>query len=248
MKHHYADDGRILTPPSELEPQLRKAFPAFIILLGHIRFFYIADELWDGESLLTFIADDDHLADVTFQRDAFRVYIANEDFLITDESMLDTIILALKKNVPPSQTRPVEQRTVNLNDPDEYHCGYRCDMCLVNEKHRENEEPGSQKFDYMNWLCYHNCVPNISVERYTCDKNWCPGCKSKRNECGYFICPTEKGYANCAECGDYRFCDVHCNSHYPGQCNLGLTASEVTSLVIPYSIKERLDTLRDLKV
>jgi len=29
-----------------------------------------------------------------------------------------------------------------------------------------------------------------------------------------------------------------------GQCNLGVSAEEVTSLVIPYYIKERFDTLR----
>ncbi len=40
MYHFYADDGRILTPPKELEPQLKGAFPAFTKLLGHIRFFY----------------------------------------------------------------------------------------------------------------------------------------------------------------------------------------------------------------
>ena len=58
MLHHYADDGRILTPPKELEPMLKDSFPAFSKLLGHIRFFYMADEIWDGKSSLIFDATD----------------------------------------------------------------------------------------------------------------------------------------------------------------------------------------------
>jgi hypothetical protein len=41
MHHHYADDGRIMTPPSELQPLLKDAFPAFSKLLGHMRLFYM---------------------------------------------------------------------------------------------------------------------------------------------------------------------------------------------------------------
>jgi hypothetical protein len=37
MFHHYADDGRVMTPPSELEPLLKDAFPAFSKLLGHMQ-------------------------------------------------------------------------------------------------------------------------------------------------------------------------------------------------------------------
>ena len=54
MKHITADDGRILTPPKELKPLLKDAFSAFHKLLGHIRFFYIADEIWDGKTSLVF--------------------------------------------------------------------------------------------------------------------------------------------------------------------------------------------------
>jgi hypothetical protein len=35
ISHFYADDGRILTPPKELEPQLKGAFLAFSKLIGH---------------------------------------------------------------------------------------------------------------------------------------------------------------------------------------------------------------------
>jgi hypothetical protein len=243
MFHFYADDGRILTPPKELEPQLKGAFPAFSKLVGHIRFFYVADEIWDGKSSLVFNADGEQLTAITLDDDVFYVHIADEGFRIVDETLLDTVFEALKKTVPSGRCRPFEQLTVNLNDPNEFPCGYRCDMCLGNKKHNENDFSGSEKFDYMNWLCYHNCVPNVSIERNVHKKSVCPGCESKKKDCRFFICPTEKGYANCVECGDYHSCDVYRDCHYPGQCNLGITAEEVTNLVIPYCMKERLDLL-----
>jgi hypothetical protein len=87
----YADDGRILTPPKELEPQLKGAFPAFTQLLGHIRFFYVADEIWDGKSSLIFSSDGEQLAAVTLGDNAFYVHIAAEKFRIEDEALLDTV-------------------------------------------------------------------------------------------------------------------------------------------------------------
>ena len=250
MFHFYADDGRILTPPKELEPQLKGAFSAFSKLVGHIRFFYVVDEIWDGKTSLVFNADGEQLTAITLDDGVFYVHVADEDFKIADGALLDTIFGVLKKTVPFDHHRLFEQLTINMNDPNENHCGYRCDMCLLNKKHNENDFSGSLKFGYLNWLCYHNCVPNTNVERSDNNKYVCPGCKSKspagpswKKDCRYFICPTEKGYTNCAECGEYHSCDVHRDSHYLGQCNLGLTAEEVTSLVIPYCIKERLDIL-----
>ncbi len=245
MYHQYADDGRILTSPKELEPLLKGSFTAFSKTIGHIRFFYMADEIWDGKSSLIFNADGEQLAAITLDDGVFYVHIADKEFQIDDETLLETMFEALKKTVPSGRFRPFEQLTVNLSDLNEFPCGYRCDMCLGNKKYNENDFSGSEKFDYMNWLCYHNCVPNVSVERNVHNKSVCPGCESKRKDCPYFTCPTEKGYANCVECGEYHSCDVYRDCHYPGQCNLGLTAEEVTNLVVPYCMKERLDILRN---
>ena len=245
MYHQYADDGRILTSPKELEPLLKGSFTAFSKTIGHIRFFYMADEIWDGKSSLIFNADGEQLAAITLDDGVFYVHIADKEFQIDDETLLETMFEALKKTVPSGRCRPFEQLTVNLSDLNEFPCGYRCDMCLGNKKYNENDFSGSEKFDYMNWLCYHNCVPNVSVERNVHNKSVCPGCESKRKDCPYFTCPTEKGYANCVECGEYHSCDVYRDCHYPGQCNLGLTAEEVTNLVVPYCMKERLDILRN---
>jgi len=246
MIHHYADDGRILTPPKELEPMLKGSFSAFIKIVGHIRFFYVVDEIWDGKSSLVFHADREQLISITLDDGIFYIHIADKDIQITDETLLDSVFEALKKNVPSVNCRPFEQLTVNLNDPNQFSCGRRCDLCLGSKKSDKNNFSKDENFGYLNWLCYHNCVPGIDIERWD-GVFTCPGCVETRKtkDCKYFPCPTEKGYANCVECGKYHSCDIYNDCHYPGQCSLGLTADEITSLVIPYSGKERLDILRN---
>ena len=250
MRHHYADDGRIMTPPIELEPLLKGSFSAFSKLIGHIRFFYIADEIWDGKSLLIFRADGEQLTAITLDDGAFDVHIADRNFRVADETWLDAIFETIKKAVPLERHRPFEQLTMNMDDPTKFPCGYRCDMCLLNKKQNENDFSASKKFGYLNWLCYRDCVPNTDIERpdpNSSNEWFCPGCVSSpwKKECRYFVCPTEKGYASCIECGDYHVCDVQSDGHYSGQCSLGMTAEEVTSLVIPYCMKERFDIFRN---
>jgi len=249
VKHIYADDGRILTSPKELEPLLRGSFPAFSKILGHIRFFYMADEIWDGRTSLVFKTIGEPIAAITLDDGTFHISIASEDFHIADENILDTVYDTLKKNAPAEQRRPYEQLTINLNDPNQFSCGRRCDLCLGSKKSDANNYSEKENFGYLNWLCYHNCCPKIEENRNI--KRWdgvfnCPGCVETRKtkDCKYFPCPSEKGYADCVACGDYHSCEVFSDCHYPGQCNLGLTAEEVTSLVIPYSMKERLDIWR----
>lgn len=249
MLHHYADDGRILTPPKELEPMLKGSFPAFSKLLGHIRFFYMADEIWDGKSSLIFSADGEQLTAITLDDSVFYVHMANEDFRIADDALLNNVFEILKKTVPISRHRPFDQLAANP-DPNVFPCGYRCDLCLGSKRYNENDFSESDNFAYMNWVCYNNCVPGIDIERPPVNNKGifqCSGCNLNRNKfCRSFICSKEKGYANCAECGDYHSCDVYRDSHYAGQCNLGITAEEVTNLVIPYCMKERLDILRKM--
>jgi len=236
MYHFYADDGRILTPPKELAPRLKGAFPAFSNLLGHIRFFYMADEIWDGKSSLAFDVDGRQLAAIALDDGAFHVHIEDVDFLIFDESTLDTIFEALNKT-PLEHHRPFEQRTVN-GCP----CGRRCDLCLGSKEYNENGFSAGENFCYMDWICYNNVCRDTERSDGVFK---CPGCEAIRDDCKYYICLSEKGYANCVECGAYHSCDIFRDGHYPGQCNLGITAEEVMKLVIPYAMKERLDVLRD---
>ena len=245
MYHFYADDGRILTPPQELEPQLKGSFPAFSKLIGHIRFFYIADEIWDGKSSLEFNARGEELAAITLADGAFSIHIGKQNFIVINETSLNSVFERLKETASTDWFRPTEQLMIPLNDPNQFPCGRRCDLCLGSSKSDKSNFSQSENFGYMNWVCYHGALTNIDIERWDGVFN-CPGCVETRKtkDCKYFPCPTKKGYANCVECGEYHSCEVYSDCHYPGQCNIGMTAEEVTSLVIPYASKERLDMLR----
>jgi len=248
MKHITADDGRALTPPKELEPLLKGAYPAFYKLLGHMRWFYVADEVWDGKSSLFFNADGKQLTAITLGDDSFDVQIADEDFRIVNENTLDDVFGALKKYATDNQRRPHEQLTI---DPDGCLCGWRCDLCLGSKESDEKNFTADENFGYMNWLCYHDCIPE-KVDRFD-GVFKCPGCRAIRTNkgvwenwegCKAFICLSTKDHANCAECGEYHSCDVLYDCHHPAQCNLGINAEEITKLVIPYATKERLDYYR----
>ena len=239
MKHITADDGRVLTPPKELEPLLKGAFQAFYELLGHMRWFYMADEIWDGESSLLFNADGKELATITLGDGSFGIQIADEGFRIENETELDNIFVALQKYATVNQRRPHDQLTI---DPDGCLCGWRCDMCLGSKECDPKNFTAGENFGYMNWVCYHDCI-DVEVERFD-GVFQCPGCHNNRKGCKFFLCLSEKGYANCAECGEYHSCDLFHNCHHPAQCNLGITAEEITKLVIPYATRERLDYYR----
>ena len=251
MKHITADDGRVSAPPKELETLLCGAFPAFYQLLGHIRWYYNTDEIWDGESSLFFSTGGELLAAIAFSEDTFCVQIADEDFKIENETALSDFFGALKKYATADQRRPADQFDLA---PDRCLCGWRCDLCLGSMNSDEKNFTASENFGYMNWLCYHGCIPD-KVERYS-GVFKCPGCKAIRSTndvwenwkgCKAFACLSTKGHTNCAECGEYKSCEAHINCHHPAQCNIGVSAEEITKLVIPYATKECIDYHRSQK-
>ncbi len=171
--------------------------------------------------------------------------MARRGTVIIDEDQLSSVLEVLKTTIPSDYHRPIEQLTISLSEPNQFPCGRHCDLCLGSKTSDNTSFAPSENFGYMNWVCYHHCVPGIEVERWDGVFN-CPGCAEvrKTKDCKYYPCPTGKGYANCAECGEYHTCDVYSDCHYPGQCNLGITAEEVAKLVIPYAAKERLELLK----
>jgi len=235
-------DGRILTPPGELEPLLKGAYPAFFKLLGHIRFFYAVNELWDVKASLAFSAGGRELAAIKLEDGAFSVHVAGENFQVADEAQLDAVFTALQKSATPAQRRPEKQLAAHL---DKYPCGGRCDMCLINIKHNRFGHAGSKVFNEMDRNCYYD----DSQEHGDHSRARCPGCEAKRRKpeksCDTHKCLKEKGLAHCLACGEWETCGKSGNGHTPGQCNLGITAEEVTGLIIPYCDKERLRLLRD---
>jgi hypothetical protein len=200
MYHFYADDGRIITPPKELEPLLKSSFPAFSDFLGHLRFFYMADEIWDGKSSLLFNGSGEQIASILLNEGSFDIHISDEFFRVFDKSSLSTVFSRLEKTAF-NHRRPEEQLTINL---ERFPCGYRCDMCILNKNKKKVRELNPKY-------------------------------------CRYTNCATAKGYENCVECGNHNICDELMDSHYPGQCNLGLTANEITKMIVPYYMKWRLD-------
>ena len=88
----------------------------------------MAYEIWDGKASIVFVTAGEQLAAVTLDDGSFHISIADNDFQITDESILDVVFEALNKTAAVNHRRPIEQLNVNLN---EYPSGIRCDMCLL---------------------------------------------------------------------------------------------------------------------
>jgi len=236
MFHFHANDGRILTPPKELEPMLRGAFPAFFNLLGHIRFFYVADEIWDGESSLIFKACGETLAEITLVEGEFCVEIAGEIYRIADEIAVDSVYNALNKAASLGLRRPREQLIVDLS---EYPNGVRCDMCQIYKLNNINDFSGCERFHLMDHHCYYGVREGwgeTEFSTYTCEGK--DGCYTKT-----LACLEKNGCENCLDCGEYRTCGDCGVGHDPGECNLGITAAEVTCLILPYCDVERLNFL-----
>ena len=239
MYHFYSDDGRVLTPPKELEPQLRGAYSAFYKLLGHIRFFYAADEIWDGKASLAFCAGGEPLTAITLEEGAFSINIAKENVRIVDESGLNAVFRLLENAASFNQRRPAEQLSVDLA---EYPNGIRCDLCLIEKRHNENDYEGCRKFAVMDHNCYYGVKDGWGKGVFS--PSYCEGkqgCYTKT-----YACLSKKGVSDCLACGEYHSCDACGVGHHPGECNLGITAEEVTHLIIPYCEVERLDLLRNI--
>jgi len=233
MFSFYADDGRILTPPKELKPLLKGSFTAFYKIIGHIRFFYVADEIWDGKTSLVFNSDSKKLAIIKLDDGKFNIVISDDDFNIYDESSIDVVFKKLKNISTVNQKRSMEQLNVNL---EEYPNGIRCDMCLLHVSHNENDFEGCRKFPIMDRICYYGVNEGWGETVFSpiiCDGKQC--------HIKTFKCLEKKGFKNCLECGEFRTCSDCGVGHNPGECNLGITAEEVTSLILPYCDIERLD-------
>ena len=239
MFSFYAEDGRLLTPPKELRPLLKDSFTAFYKLIGHIRFFYVTDEIWDGKALIAFVTDGEQLAAIMLDDGSFYINIADNDFKISDEYSLNIILDTLSKAATDRQRRPMEQLVVNL---DEYPCGIRCDMCLLYKTHNENDFEGCRLFPIMDRNCYYG------VEEGWGETVFSPIiCDGKQCYTKTYKCLDKKGFKNCFECGEYRTCGDCGVGHNPGECNLGINAAEITSLILPYCEVERLDFMASKK-
>ena len=238
---HMADDGRILTPPKEMKPLLKDTYPAFYKLLGHIRFFYVVDEIWDGKNSLVFTSSDGELAAINLSDGAFNATVGENSFdfdsQTASESILENVFMTLRQTATANQRRPQDQLDVDL---DEYPNGIRCDLCLVYKGNNENNDfAGNRKFHVMDRNCYYGVEEGWGETEFS--THTCEGKKYCYEKT--IACLAEKGFENCFECGAFRTCDYCGVGHNPGECNLGITAEEVTCLIIPYCEVERLELM-----
>jgi len=262
-------EGRVLTPVGDLKPLLKGAFPAFVRLVGYIRVHYVMDELWDyhekqlkfrrGGKTLVAIAVKDGLFNVLVifgkaERAAFdAAWEQFSDFLrahydnsstyhdgkwmfidIADEAQLDDLLrfIAIKKK---------PNRKAAALALGEMPCGNRCGQCLIYIKNNEGGRRDNLIFHEMDWKAYHD----DSEERPDHSSTTCPGCAARKlkGECHTHRCLDEKGLASCLQC-HYEGCVTKGVGVNPGLCNLGLTAEDVTGVLLPYCGKERFDWLK----
>jgi hypothetical protein len=124
-------------------------------------------------------------------------------------------------------------------------CGYRCDLCLA---YRPNVEkhPANQQILSDGWRRYFGI--DLPAESIICD-----GCLSHDGHlidraCPVRPCATEKGLANCGQCGDYGcerltqrwvvFEDVQ------QRMGAAISPEDRARFIAPYENKRRLDALR----
>jgi hypothetical protein len=152
---------------------------------------------------------------------------------VVDETHIDDIIRLL------SIKRKPNRKTKELSLDGCGKCGNRCDLCLLYVKNNEGERADRLLFGEMDWRCYHSA----DEVRPDGEIAICPGCGGQCSET--IACVKNKGFENCGQC-DYRHCTAegeHIYGYDPGRCNLGLTAEEVTRVILPYCGKERFDRM-----
>ena len=258
---------------NQVEATLGQASRAWEKIVGHIRFFYVMDELWtegnptgNYHSELKFRRGGKTLVTLYIREGFFKIClvlgkIEREKFEeqrvsfcktiqkfyddantyhdgkwlwfdIHDEELINDIIRLLDIKRKPNRKR--EQLAIH----EEYPCGVRCDLCLINVKNNENDFEGSKLFHGMDWRCYHDIT---NEERVDYSRTTCPGCNARKQECPTHKCLSEKGFSGCLGCGEHHTCEKNGNIINAGRCNIGLSHEDVTHCIIPYCSKERLD-------
>lgn len=247
----------VYTKPSDFKEKLGDSFDAFADLIRFIRVNYVMDELWDGKEILKFQRSKKTLVTLCLKENCFNTLIifgkaeravfdeAREQFSaficghydssntfhdgkwmfidIKDSTYLHEIIELLKIKKKPN-------RKINISKVEFGKCGQRCDQCLLYAKNNETER-GNIEFHERDWKCYHS----EEETRVDFTNNICPGCcHNGPDSCPEKICLREKGYNNCVQCDEYATCRKNSHEFDPAACNLGISADDITRIVLPY--------------
>ena len=231
---------------SEAFERRREALPKHVAaiwygLVGHMREYYYVDKLWDGEAV-TFCSNGDPFVKMILAADHVTVRFidnGNEQSAaeLTELAYVDETIKAINEKRPPDRELPVENRVVAP-------CGSRCDLCLLyvgsieKQDRRDEASLGFAK-------CYGDGADYSAVE--------CGGCRADRSKprfnehCDCAVCAEEKGVAWCPSCVETGCAKLATKGIIDiGQAIPGLTADEVTHLLLPYWTKN--DTVATLHV
>jgi hypothetical protein len=258
----------ILTSPGDFETLLGEAYPAFIRLVGYIRVHYVMDEIWNGTNNLKFKKGGKSLVALELKEGKFnalviygkveceafeqqrgefssyiqgyydnsRVYHDGKWMFIdvTNMEQAEEIIRMLHIKKKPNRKASM----LSLEGAGK--CGNRCDLCALYISNNENGKADNKLFHELDWKAYH--IEGEKRADYT--SITCKGCCGMCS--GTIECIKNKGYDHCGQC-DFRHCTAegeHIHGYDPGKCNLGLSADEVTRIIIPYIGKERYEWAR----
>jgi len=192
-------EGKTYTPPDDLQPLLKGAYPAFVRLVGYIRVHYAIDELWDakdrqlkfrrgGKTLVT-IAVKDGLFNVLVifgkaERETFDARRSEfSDFICEycDRShtyhdskwmfldITDETYLDELLRLIALKKKPNRKKEALALG--EMPCGNRCDQCMIYIENNTGGRRDNIIFNEMDWRAYHN----DSEKRGDHSQTTCPG-------------------------------------------------------------------------
>ncbi len=251
-----------IKPYEEIAPLLGTSKAAWEKLVGYIRVFYMMNELWDegkpdssycnalkfrygSKTLVTLYVRDGFFKvnlvfgkgerakfeeqQATFPAYLRKLYADTQSYHdgkwlwidVRDSVIIDDIIHLLH-----IKRKPNRKSAVISFSPQSERCTNRCDICLL---YLNNNETQDERFEFHkgDYRCCHAADPDKGNND---SSNICDG---RRDNYEVVRCAAEKGLSDCSQC-NYHACNINTNNFInPGRCDLGLTAEDVTRLIIP---------------
>lgn len=204
-------------------------------LVGYIREYYCMNELWNGKEL-TFCANGELLLKIVISFGIVSVHLFDYDnknsiIELTELSSVDETIQMINLKLSANRALPVEAAIIAP-------CGSRCDLCLFYTGNIDKHD----RRDFLSLGFAKVYGDNVD---FTTSK--CGGCFPRRTEplldekCKCANCAEEKGVTWCPSCAKIKNCpDFKTGIIEIGAAIPGLSADEVTHILLPYWTKSRI--------
>lgn len=239
----------------EVPPGVRDAWAE---LVGYVRLHYLMDEHWDGQSLKfrcsnkTFVTlhllDDCVMVEMTLHQKECAIFEAIQHRFSaemrsayeqgrTPEGAFLRLRLTGRKGLCGVKRLLRVKRRHNRHaapipqDAPASCCGNRCDQCLLFEENVRREDRRAELT-----LALALAYGDPTDQR----ENLCGGCgvdrigKMLNANCTCVVCASQRGVGTCSSCPEEACEHRQGRGVHPGLCTPGLTAREVTELIIPY--------------